>query len=112
MNQPKAIGNDRRRSPRFPIECELEYRTLSLRSQIEGKGKVLNISGSGVLFSAEHDIPPATKLEVSISWPVRLNGTVPLRLVAKGLVARSSNRQIGFQFGEHQFRLDRPSAKA
>ena len=109
MTQPRAIGYDRRRSPRFPIECALEYKTLSLRSQIVGKGKVSNISGNGVLFSAQHEIPAGTKVEVSISWPVQLNGTTPLRFVARGVVARFSKGQLGFQFGEYQFRLDRPS---
>ena len=62
---------ERRRSSRFPIEREVRYKTLSQRSEtVAGIGRTLNISSSGVLFTADHDLPVGTRLRfVSVGPP-------------------------------------------
>jgi hypothetical protein len=104
-DQFDSVNADRRRSSRFPIERELRYKTLSQRTEIvNGIGKTLNISSSGVLFTASHDLPVGTRLEVSISWPAQLNERCLLNLVARGRVARKEEGQLALQIQQYEFR--------
>jgi PilZ domain len=96
---------ERRRSSRFPIEREIRYKTLSQRSEVlQGSGKTLNISSSGVLFTADHDLPVGTRLEVSISWPAQLNEKCLLNLVARGRVTRQESGHLALQIQQYEFR--------
>ena len=96
---------ERRRSSRFPIEREVRYKTLSQRSEmIQGAGKTLNISSSGVLFTSDHDFPVGTRLEVAISWPAQLNEKCLLNLVARGRVTRQQEGQLALQIQQYEFR--------
>lgn len=100
-----ASNTERRNSSRFPIERELRYKTLSQRSEtIVGVGKTLNISSSGVLFTAAHDLAVGTRLEVSISWPAQLNDRCLLNLVARGRVVRRDEGQLALQIQQYEFR--------
>jgi hypothetical protein len=102
---------ERRRSSRFPIEREVRYKTLSQRSEvIQGSGKTLNISSSGVLFTADHDLPVGTRLEVSISWPAQLNEKCLLNLVARGRITRQESGHLALQIQQYEFRTQSISA--
>jgi hypothetical protein len=95
LAEPLRTDNnvERRRSSRFPIEREVRYKTLSQRAEvIQGAGKTLNISSSGVLFTADHELPVGTRLEVSISWPAQLNEKCLLNLVNTSFGHRASAR--------------------
>lgn len=107
MAEPLRNENsvERRRSSRFPIEREVRYKTLSQRSEvIQGSGKTLNISSSGVLFTADHDLPVGTRLEVSISWPAQLNEKCLLNLVARGRITRQESGHLALQIQQYEFR--------
>lgn len=100
-----VVTTERRRSSRFPIERELRYKTLNQRTEVlAGSGKTLNISSSGVLFTADHDLPVGTRLEVSISWPAQLNEKCFLNLVARGRVIRHTKGQLALQIQQYEFR--------
>lgn len=102
---PETGLPERRRSSRFPIEREVKYKTLNQRTEsLIGNGKTLNISSSGVLFTAEHDLPVGTRLEVSISWPAQLNDRCLLNLVARGRVTRHTKGQLALQIQQYEFR--------
>jgi PilZ domain len=104
-NSREENANERRRSSRFPIERELRYKTLSKRFEtITGTGKTLNISSSGVLFSAHHDLALGTTIEVSISWPAQLNDRCLLNLVARGRVTRKEGGHLALQIQKYEFR--------
>ncbi len=105
LQNSSAASSERRRSSRFPIERELRYKTLSQRSEtINGIGKTLNISSSGVLFTAAHELPIGTRLEVSISWPAQLNDRCLLNLVARGRITRQEEGQLALQIQQYEFR--------
>ena len=96
---------ERRSSRRFRIELEVRYKTLSQRAElIESKGKTLNISSSGVLFTCDCDLPVGTALEISIDWPARLDDGCFLNLVGRGRVTRQAKGQLALQFRQHEFR--------
>ena len=102
---PTHGTNERRQSDRFPIEREIKYRVLNKRSGEEtGDGKTVNISSSGILFSAEHMLLPGRRLEVSISWPAQLNNKTSLRLVAKGRIVRFEHGKAALMIQQYEFR--------
>ena len=97
--------SERRKSIRFPIECELRYKVLSTRGNIvSGCGKTVDISSSGVLFFSEHDLQTGARLEVSIGWPVLLNEKCSLNLVIQGRVVRRMTNQTAVQIQHYEFR--------
>jgi hypothetical protein len=96
---------DRRHSDRFPIEREVRYRVLNKRSGEEtGDGKTINISSSGVLFTAEHMLLPGRRMELAISWPAQLNNKTALKLVARGRVVRFEGGRAAIEIQQYEFR--------
>jgi hypothetical protein len=105
VNSNDTAQADRRHSDRFPIEREVRYRVFNKRSSEEmGDGKTINISSSGVLFTADHLLLPGRRLELSISWPAQLNNKTPLKLVARGRVVRSENGRAAVEIQQYEFR--------
>lgn len=105
LEAPGSEVVERRRSRRFPIEREVRYKTLSQpAAPVEGIGKTLNISSSGVLFTSEYELPVGTTLEISINWPAQLNDGCFLNLVVRGRVIRRAKGQLALHFLKHEFR--------
>src|SRR5947209_2678186 len=105
MNPGNSGPADRRHADRFPIEREVKYRVLSKRSSEEsGDGTTINISSSGVLFTAGHMLLPGRRMELSISWPAQLNDKCALRLVARGRVVRYEDGRAAFMIQQYEFR--------
>jgi len=103
---PEENGHaDRRHSDRFPIEREVRYRVLSKRSGEEaGDGKTVNISSSGVLFTAAHVLLPGRRLELAISWPAQLDNKCALKLVARGRIVRFEDGRAAMEIQQYEFR--------
>jgi len=109
----EKMQGDRRHSDRFPIEREVRFHVLNKRSGEEsGEGKTLNISSSGVLFTTPQLLLPGRRLELAISWPVQLNNSVPLKLVARGRVVRFVEGQAAIEIQQYEFRTQAPAAAA
>lgn len=109
VNPSPQAAADRRQSDRFPIEREVKYRVLSKRSGDEGgDGKTVNISSSGVLFTASQMLLPGSRLELSISWPAQLNDKCALRLVARGRVVRLEEGCAALMIQQYEFRTQAP----
>jgi hypothetical protein len=105
MDPGRSTPSDRRRTDRFPIQRDLHYRVLNKRGGDEtGDGKTVNISSSGVLFSSDHILLPGRRVELSISWPVQLNGKCGLRLVARGKVVRYEDKHAAIEILQYEFR--------
>ena len=97
--------SDRRRSDRFPIERDVRYKVLNKKSNDEGgNGKTVNMSSSGVLFTAEHLLIPGKRVELSISWPAQLNNKTALKLVARGRVVRCDGETAAIEIQQYEFR--------
>jgi hypothetical protein len=105
VSPEQNVQADRRHSDRFPIMREVRYRVLHKRSGEEtGAGKTINISSSGVLFTAEHLLLPGRRLELSISWPAQLNNKCALKLVARGRVVRFEEGRAAIEIQQYEFR--------
>jgi hypothetical protein len=69
-----------------------------------GIGKVLNMSGTGLLFSTETTLTVGELVELTVSWPALLNEVTPLKLVAVGPVVRSEEKQAAIVIKKYEFR--------
>lgn len=113
MIQNENTPADRRHSDRFPIEREVRYKVLNKRSSEEtGDGKTINISSSGVLFTADHMLLPGRRMELAISWPAQLNNKVALKLVARGRVVRFEGGRAAIEIQQYEFRTQSAASAA
>jgi hypothetical protein len=98
---------DRRSSIRMAIEREIHYKVLGRRKGIvkqAGSGRTVNISSGGMLFTTEATIAAGERVEVSVSWPAKLRGVTPLKLVALGHVVRRDEREAAIVIEKHEFK--------
>jgi hypothetical protein len=95
---------ERRASDRFPIVRGVRYKVLGSKSASEvGAGQTINISSTGVLFSASKPVMLGETLELSISWPVRLNGQCRLKLVVWGKVVWCHETLVAIEIKKSEF---------
>ena len=95
---------------RFPFELGVRFRSLGGVYRVAGVGRVSNMSSSGVLITYPHDVIPGTPLELSIEWPTRLDGRIPLQLIVIGTVARCGLFSFAVGIERHYFRIAAKSA--
>ncbi len=96
---------DRRTSGRFPIVRDVRYKIVRSKGTSEaGEGKTVDISSTGVLFTAETPLPLGKQLELSISWPAQLRGKCSLKLVARGRIVRCQGTAVAIEIDAHEFR--------
>jgi PilZ domain len=96
---------ERRRADRFPIRREVAYKLAGRKgSALEGAGRTVNMSSTGVLFTTEHPLLTGNSVEVSISWPAQINSTAPIRLLARGRVVRSDEHGAAVEIQHTEFR--------
>ena len=96
---------ERRKRLRFPFELRVSFRALGQSYPVGGMGWVLNISSSGVLVAYQHEVRPGTPVKLNIDWPTRLDGRVPLQLVASGTVVRSELFSFAVGLERYQFKI-------
>jgi hypothetical protein len=95
---------ERRASDRFAIERELRYKVLNKKCEEAGTGRTVNVSSTGVLFTADQLLLPGRRVEVSISWPAQLNSRCALRLVARGRVVRFDEGKVAMEIQQYEFK--------
>jgi hypothetical protein len=101
-----AEGNrERRAKQRFPIEQDVRYKMLyGQRIAETGAGKTTNISSGGIWFSTETMLTSGMPIELSLSWPVLLNDSCPMKLMIFGCVIRSNGRGAAVAIERYEFR--------
>src|ERR1051325_9434751 len=96
---------ERRLSGRFPICQEVVYTLLDGKARLERcAGKTVDMSSGGILFTTAEALHPGKRLEVSVNWPARLDGTCRLKLVALGRVVRSEHDRAAIAIEHYEFR--------
>ncbi len=96
---------ERRARLRFPLKQRVRFKTLERSYPVDGMGWVVNISSNGVFVACQHEVDAGTQLELNIDWPTRLDGRVPLHLVAVGTVVRSELFNFAVVFERYHFRI-------
>ena len=96
---------ERRTKRRFQIEQEVKYKMLyGQRIAETGTGRTMNISSGGVWFSTESMLTSGMPVELSMSWPVLLNDSCPMKLMIYGCVIRSNERGAAVAIERYEFR--------
>jgi c-di-GMP-binding flagellar brake protein YcgR len=104
-------SSDRRASSRMPIQQDVQYKLLNKKTgDTDAKGKTVNMSSSGVLFTTDEILLPGRRLEMSINWPAQLDQKCGLKLVARGRVVRFENGMAAIEILQHEFRTRRSGA--
>ena len=102
-SRPSSSKDDRRKSERFPIKLEARYKVVG-GPNISGIGKTINMSGRGILFTTEYTLAERQSIELAVCWPVKLNDTIPLQLVALGHVVRAEETQAAITIKQYEFK--------
>jgi len=101
----KGLDPERRRSFRFPVNLGVRYSVIGHRGPAEnGSGRTIDVSTSGLSFTADRPLSVGLTLDVSIEWPVLLDGSVQLQLVTSGVVVRSTGAVVAMRIGRPEFK--------
>ncbi|PWT91476.1 MAG: hypothetical protein C5B56_03785 [Proteobacteria bacterium] len=97
---------DRREKFRFPMNREVRYKVLQGGGATleAGQGQTIDMSSGGVLFQVERDLTVGAFIQLSVSWPVLLDDSCPMRLVIFGRVLRSTGNKCACSIDKHEFR--------
>ena len=99
--------DERRSKRRFEMQRELRYKVTGDGAQsVGGVGTTINLCSAGVAFRVERqmNITVGAFVELSISWPVLLGDTCPMRLIAFGRVLRINGSVAVCSIDKHEFR--------
>jgi hypothetical protein len=98
-------SQDRRCKRRYPIELPVHYRIMKNYLVMgTGSGTSLDLSSNGISFTSSSPLKVGSYLELSISWPILLNQSCPLKLVASGRVVRSGQNSTAISLDRYEFR--------
>ena len=104
-NVLRTSERERRNKRRFQIEQDVRYKMLyGQRIAETGNGKTMNISSGGVWFTTESMLTTGMPVELSMTWPVLLNDTCPMKLMIYGCVVRSNERGAAVAIERYEFR--------
>jgi hypothetical protein len=96
---------ERRIKRRFHIDQEVKYKMLyGQRIAETGVGRTMNVSSGGVWFSTENMLTSGMPVELSMTWPVLLNESCPMKLMIYGCVVRSNERGAAVAIERYEFR--------
>jgi hypothetical protein len=98
--------SNRRANQRYPITLEIEYKVPDGNGfQRKGFGRTINISSRGMLLAVPEVLPSGSTIEISISWPFRLQGVIPLKLMVEGYIVRSDGYSVAVKSVHHEFHV-------
>src|ERR1700677_1086970 len=96
---------ERRTKRRFHIEQDVRYKMLyGQRIAETGVGKTMNISSGGIWFTTQALLTAGMPIELSMTWPVLLNDSCPMKLMIYGCVVRSNERGAAVAIERYEFR--------
>jgi hypothetical protein len=101
--QPNIHGQQGRRAKqRFTLALPLTYRVVKGKGGA-GSGTTLNISSTGLRFTTEVALTPGLRVQLALTWPALLNGTVPVKLMIDGTVIRASATDAAAKIRSYEF---------
>jgi hypothetical protein len=97
--------NDRRSKSRFAMERDVRYKVAEDGVVVAaGSGQTINMCSGGVAIVAEQPLTAGGFVELSISWPVLLDETCPMRFIVFGRVLRCNGRRTVCSIDKYEFR--------
>jgi hypothetical protein len=99
------IHQDRRTKRRYALDLPVQFKIMKNYLVVgTGTGTTLDMSSSGIAFTTSQPLKVGSYLEMSVNWPVLLNQSCPLKLVAFGKVVRSDAGRAAVRMDRHEFR--------
>lgn len=96
---------ERRRKARFPLRREFRYKLLEENTIVaSGVGETIDMSSTGIAFAIKEQLKEGAFIELSISWPVLLDQSCPMRLIVFGRVLRTADERTVCTVDKHEFR--------
>jgi hypothetical protein len=97
--------DERRGKFRFPMQRELRYKVYRDGAVVQsGNGETINIGSGGVWFAMDSDASVGSFIQLSVSWPVLLDQSCPMRLVIFGRVLRGAAGVCACTIDKYEFR--------
>ena len=104
MDFTKKCGN-RRTKYRFAMERDVRYKVAEDGVVVAaGSGQTIDMCSGGVAFVTERPLTPGGLVELSISLPVLLDESCPMRFVVFGRILRCNGRKTVCTIDKHEFR--------
>jgi hypothetical protein len=99
-------GNPERRvKTRYNLALEVSYCVLGgARSGEAGTGRTVDVSSAALRFAAERPLANGLGMEIVVDWPTLLDGRVPLKLIATGLVIRTHGTETVVKIERYVFK--------
>jgi hypothetical protein len=69
-----------------------------------GSGATIDIGSAGVSFTADQSMRVGAFVELSISWPVLLHESLPMRLIVFGRVVRVRGQEAACSVDKYEYR--------
>ncbi len=69
-----AVPAAGRSNRRYPVQLDLRYKVLRGGEPLRGIGVTREFSSTEVKFAADQDLPLGALIELSLAWPLRLDG--------------------------------------
>jgi len=89
----------------FAMKCALRFKVLKPAAAAEnGTGWTVQVGSGEVTFESDHRFRAGALIELSIPWPVQLNGNCPLQLVVRGHVNRVQGCLAACDVDRYEFR--------
>jgi hypothetical protein len=89
----------------FAYRAGVRYRVFQSKAvQLVGAGKTVDFSSGGVLFTTSEPLPTGRLVEISVTWPARLDGTCPLQFVATGRIVRADAANAAMRIERYEFK--------
>jgi hypothetical protein len=106
---PAEIAEERRKRRRYTLTLPLHFKAFRRKNILvnAGAGAVINISRSGIAFTTQEFLPNGRRIELSIAWPILLDDTTPMKLVAEGRVVRSDGHVVAVELSRYEFHTAR-----
>ena len=105
---------ERRSKFRYPLDLGVRFRLLSNERLLVGLGRTVNVSAGGLLvvskdLESRDEVRPGARMELSIEWPVLLDGRIGLQLIGIGAIVRRGEFDFAAKFERHEFRTVKSS---
>jgi hypothetical protein len=108
----RPTAAERRFKFRYPLDLSVRFRFSVAGSVISGDGLAVNVSSGGVLVACHHDVRVGALMELSIEWPLLLDGRTPLQLIAMCRVLRRGAHHFAAKFERYEFHTMKTSIQA
>jgi hypothetical protein len=107
---PNDARSERRAAARYPLDLEVRYSGSGRHGlRVTGSGRTIDLGSSGIAFTADKPLPRGLKLDLSIDWPVLLDGGVQLQLTMSGVIVRAGGTVTALRIQRHEFKTRRMS---